>query len=209
VTSSISRLVVATRNPGKLNEIRILLGDLTFPLVSLMEFKDVGTAEELEPTYEGNAVSKAKYYSGGTREFVIADDSGLEVEALNGAPGVLSARYAGPGASDQDRRNQLLTELTNSNTLSRTARFVCCVALAAPNQTILQITRGICDGTISNEERGTSGFGYDPVFIPNGYQGTFGELSEELKNQISHRARAIAAMKDFLLGKNRNQQSPN
>ena len=197
--STKSRLVIATHNEGKAAEIRTLFGDTPFELFSLSIFKDAGEAPEIENSYEGNATSKARYYAAFTGEFVLADDSGLEVSALDGAPGVLSARYAGPTASDSERRLKLLHEIARTHTADRSARFVCALALASRTGEIIKVTHGICLGSISFEPRGNSGFGYDPIFIPKEYAQTFGELSEGVKNQISHRAKAIALMRQFML----------
>jgi XTP/dITP diphosphohydrolase len=197
---TIRRLVIATHNVGKAKEIRILLEQTGLEMLSLEGFKGVSEAQETEDSYAGNAIVKARHYAAETNEWVLADDSGLEVAALNGAPGVLSARYAGSNASDEDRRRKLLEELASIFPERRDARFVCAVALAKPNQEIVKVTNGICEGVICETARGDSGFGYDPIFVPNGYNQTFGELAHEVKNQISHRARAIVAMRSFLLG---------
>ena len=120
-------------------------------------------------------------------------------KCLRVAPGVLSARYAGPNATDNQRRRKLLDELATINSSDRRARFVCAVAVSLKNGIILKVTEGICEGSIGKEPRGDSGFGYDPIFVPSGYSQTFGELPEEVKNRISHRAKAVALMKEFLL----------
>ena len=194
------RLVIATHNKGKTAEIRTLLGDVGLrgglTLLSLDQFRNVGEAAEDADTYSGNAAAKASYYARMTGEWVLADDSGLEVQALGGAPGVLSARYAGPNASDSERRLKLLTELTGVD--DRRARFVCSAAIADSNGQIVRTAEGFCEGIISHNPRGDSGFGYDPIFIPSGYDLTFGELSDEIKNQISHRAKAIHGLRSFL-----------
>ena len=189
------RLVIATHNKGKAVEIKTLLGDVGWTLLSLDQFENVGEAVEDADTYSGNAAAKASYYARMTGEWVLADDSGLEVQALGGAPGVFSARYAGPNASDSERRLKLLTELTGVN--DRRARFVCAAAIANSNGNIVKTAEGICEGVISEKVCGTSGFGYDPIFIPMGFDLTFGELSEEIKNRISHRAKAIHALHTF------------
>jgi XTP/dITP diphosphohydrolase len=193
------RLVIATRNEGKAAEIRELLGEIPLQLLSLSDFDRAGDAEEPEDSYAGNAICKAQYYSLATGEMVLADDSGLEVNALEGKPGVLSARYAGPNATDNERRLKLLHELATSNSPDRRARFVCAVAVSLKDGIILKVTESICEGSIGKEPRGDSGFGYDPIFVPSGYSQTFGELPEEVKNQISHRAKAVALMREFLL----------
>jgi len=197
-----SKLVIATRNKGKVREIQTLLGSVPFQLLALSDFGDLGTASELEDSYAGNAISKGRYYARETHELVLADDSGLEVAALNGAPGVLSARYAGPNATDSQRRRKLLDELASDALIDRSARFVCAMALVRKDGEVLKVTQGVCEGFICIDPRGDSGFGYDPIFVPRGYSETFGELSETIKNRISHRAKAIALMKEFLLTEN-------
>lgn len=198
-----TRLLLGTRNPGKIHEIKLILGDIAFgdvalDLCSLNDFPNVSIAPEDADTYAENAISKAQFYARATGIAALADDSGLEVEALGGAPGVLSARYAGEHATDADRRQLLLSEISKTGIDNRRARFVCAIAIASVTGEVLTLCEGICDGTITFEPRGTSGFGYDPLFVPNGYDQTFAELSDEIKNQISHRARALQKLRDFL-----------
>ena len=202
MSTSSPRLVIATHNPGKVHEIRLLLGYLPLELLALDQFDNIPSPAETESTYEGNAILKARYYAKAINEIVLADDSGLEVDALDGRPGVLSARYSGADASDEDRRIKLLQELDGVPLEKRGARFVCAAVIARPNQEVLMITEGVCEGRIAFASHGSSGFGYDPVFLPNGYDQTFGELSESIKNGISHRARALARMGLFLTGEN-------
>ena len=190
------RLVIATHNKGKAVEIKTLLGNIGWTLLSLDQYENIGEAAEDADTYSGNAAAKASYYAQTTGEWVLADDSGLEVEALGGAPGVLSARYAGPDASDSERRLKILSALLGVD--DRSARFVCSALIADSSGKIVKTAEGICAGVISQNPRGDSGFGYDPIFIPSGYDSTFGELSDEIKNQISHRAKAIRALLSFL-----------
>jgi XTP/dITP diphosphohydrolase len=191
-------LVVGTNNSGKFDEIKTILEDLPVRLHSLKEFGNARTAEEPGDTYAENAIAKAQQYGAATGLWTLADDSGLEVEALGGAPGIFSARYAGEGASDQDRRVLLLSELSKMWGSTRSARFVCVVALMDQNQNLINISEGTCSGRISETPRGTAGFGYDPIFVPDGYDLTFAELAPPIKNLISHRARALLAMKDFI-----------
>lgn len=191
-------LLLGTRNPGKIQEIKLILGGLPLELSSLNDFPDVPVAEENEDIYAGNAMAKAQFYARATGVMALADDSGLEVESLGGAPGIISARYAGANATDADRRNLLLSELSKTGTDNRRARFVCAIAVANVNGSILNVSEGICEGTISFTPRGTSGFGYDPLFIPDSYDQTFAELPDEVKNQISHRARALLKLRDIL-----------
>ena len=197
--SQLPSLLLGTRNPGKVREIETILGDVPWQIRSLQEFLDLDIPAETADTYAGNAIIKAQFYARATGLCALADDSGLEVEALNGAPGVYSARYAGAGASDADRRTLLLSELAHVPADQRKARFVCAVAIALPDGTILNTSEGICEGAIIFESRGTSGFGYDPLFIPAGFDQTFAELPDTIKNQISHRARALLKTREFLV----------
>ena len=192
-------LLLGTRNPGKVKETTSILEESGWTFRSLAEFEDVAEAPETGDTYAANAIEKARFYAGATGLISLADDSGLEVEALAGAPGVFSARYAGHEASDSDRRERLLLELANTGEMKRRARFVSVVAIADAGGTVLNISEGICEGTITLEPRGTGGFGYDPLFIPDGYEQTFAELSDAIKNQISHRAVALRHTKQFLM----------
>ena len=193
-----SSLLLGTRNPGKVIEIVKILADSGWSFSSLQEFPDVGEAEENFVTFAENAIAKAQFYASATGLCALADDSGLEVEALGGAPGVFSARYAGAHATDADRRTLLLSELARVGDPNRRARFVAVVAIAKPNSEILNLSEGICNGTITCEPRGAGGFGYDPLFIPDGYDQTFAELPDTIKNQISHRARALLGTRTFL-----------
>lgn len=192
-------LLLGTRNPGKVIEITSILADSGWSFCSLEEFENVATAEENGNTYAENAIAKAQFYASVTGLLALADDSGLEVEALGGAPGVFSARYAGEHATDADRRALLLSELAKTGDDNRRARFVAAVAIAHAGGEVLNVSEGICEGTITFAPRGDGGFGYDPLFIPNGYNQTFAELPETVKNRISHRARALLKTKHFLL----------
>ena len=191
-------LLLGTRNPGKLREITSILEGSGWSFSSLQEFDHVGEAEENGVTYAENAIAKAQFYASSTGLIALADDSGLEVAVLSGAPGVYSARYAGEHASDADRRQLLLSELSKMNNPDRRARFVAVVAIADPSGAVLNLSEGICNGTLTSEPRGLGGFGYDPLFIPNGHTQTFAELPEHIKNRISHRALALAQTKQFL-----------
>jgi XTP/dITP diphosphohydrolase len=191
-------LLLGTRNAGKIREITSILDDSGWSFASLQEFEDLDSPEETGDSYAENAIATARFYAAATGFCVLADDSGLEVKALGGAPGVLSARYAGSGASDADRRGQLVAELGKTGDRERRARFVAVVCIAGADGTVLNVSEGICEGTITFEPRGTGGFGYDPLFIPDGYDQTFAELSSDVKNRISHRARALLNTANFL-----------
>ncbi len=191
-------LVVATQNQGKLRELRQLLNDLPFKLASLTDFPNIGTVPETGESFIENASLKAVGYATQTGCLTLADDSGLEVEALSGAPGVLSARYAGDAASDSKRIEKLLVELSSIPVMKRSARFVSALAIADGRGRILNVSVGECDGRIDFAPHGSKGFGYDPIFIPSGYDKTFAELKAEIKNEISHRARALLGAREFL-----------
>lgn len=191
-------LLLATRNPGKVKEIESILAESGWSFTSLQSFPGVDTPAESGATYADNAILKARFYALETGMCALADDSGLEVEALAGAPGVLSARYAGENASDADRRALLLSELAKLPNAYRRARFISVVAISDARGSVLNVSEGICEGTIIFSPRGDGGFGYDPLFVPDGYNQTFAELSEDVKNRISHRARALMNTRDFL-----------
>lgn len=186
-------LLIATHNQGKVRELNSLLADLPFQLRSLAEFPEVTEVEETGTTFEDNAVLKARFYRQQTGLCTLADDSGLEVDALNGAPGVRSARYLGSEATDAERMAWLLDELNKTGNHGRRARFVCSIALLFIDSDTPEIFTAICEGHIAYQPHGRHGFGYDPIFVPAGYTQTFGELSAEIKQKISHRARALAA----------------
>jgi XTP/dITP diphosphohydrolase len=192
------RLLVATQNEGKLEELRQLLGDLPLELYGLTDFPDITEVPETGDSFIQNASLKAAGYATQTGLLTLADDSGLEVDALEGAPGIFSARYAGQGASDADRTARLLSELSMIPMSARSARFVSAVAIADSKGQILNVSVGACTGQIDFAARGSRGFGYDPVFIPRGYEQTFAELDSVIKNQISHRARALSGAREFL-----------
>ena len=194
-----SILLLGTRNPGKVREITSILGGSRWNFSSLQEFPNVGLAAENGETYSENAIAKACFYATATGLWALADDSGLEVNALGGSPGVFSARYAGENASDSDRRELLLSELSGVSENERHARFVSVVAIAKADGEVVNVSEGICEGTITFAPRGQGGFGYDPLFVPDGYDQTFAELPENVKNSISHRARALMKTRDFLL----------
>ncbi len=194
-------LLIATGNKGKIAELQLLLASLPLCLRSLAEFPGVAEVEETGTTFSDNAILKASAYAGQTGLWALADDSGLEVDALNGAPGVFSARYGGAGLTDGERLERLLEELSLCAPQERRARFVSVIAIADPQGQIVNISMGECEGQIARAPRGTGGFGYDPVFVPDGYGQTFGELPPEIKQNISHRALALQAARTFLLNR--------
>jgi XTP/dITP diphosphohydrolase len=191
-------LLVATHNKGKLAELRELLAELPLALFDLDSFPTVEPIAETGQTFAENSTLKASGYAKQTGLLTLADDSGLKVDALDGAPGILSARYGGPGAADSDRTSKLLSELSGVPVESRTARFVSVIAIADEDGQIVSLSEGKCEGRIADAPSGSCGFGYDPIFIPDGFNQTFGELEVKVKNRISHRARALAQACDFL-----------
>lgn len=194
-----NNILIATSNKGKLKEVKSHLSLLNLNLTDLTEFPSLPHPEENGDTFAENAIIKAKYYSNQTNFWSLADDSGLEVDALGGKPGVYSARYAGLDATDNERNNLLLSELKNIKEEQRTARFVCVLAFCSPDEELVKITTGVCEGRIAFESKGTNGFGYDPVFIPSGFDQTFGELPSDIKQKISHRAVALTLFSEFFL----------
>ncbi len=191
-------VVVGTRNQHKLREIRQILGDVPLNLVSLDAFHDVPEVEETGHTFEENAAQKAEAVAQITGTWVLADDSGLEVAALGGRPGIFSARFAGAEAGDEANRRRLLAELDGVPAHARRARFVCVVAIAAPGEET-RLFRGTCEGVILDEMRGEGGFGYDPLFLIPAEGKTMAELTPERKNDLSHRGRALRAARPFLI----------
>ncbi len=186
-------IVVATRNKGKVAEIAAALAALPVEILSLNRFPAVPEAEESGDTFAANAILKATHYALHTGRPCLADDSGLEVDALGGAPGVYSARYAGPGANDAACNAKLLAALANVPDDGRTARFRCVLAYVDPDGTLLT-AEGTCEGTILREPRGTGGFGYDPLFLLPGAEKTLAEMTVADKNAVSHRGQALRNM---------------
>jgi len=194
----LAKLLIATNNPGKIREYEQLLVGLPVALTFPAEEGLFLGIDESGATFEENARIKALAYTHASGLLTLADDSGLEVEALGGAPGVWSARYAGRGAGDVDRYRKLLTALEGIPRVQRAARFRCVVAIAQPDG-VVEIAQGVCEGEIGFAPKGNNGFGYDPIFVVAGYGGqTMAELTRDLKNQISHRARAVLAARPIL-----------
>jgi len=185
-------LVLATRNQGKTNEIRTFLEDFPVEIRDLNDFGPIPEAVEDGATFEENAYKKAHFTAKILGLPALADDSGLEVEALGGAPGVYSARYAGPHATDDENNAKLLANLTGVS--DRTARFICSLSLAVPSGPALTY-EATCEGIIVEQARGSNGFGYDPLFYCPGKGKTFGEMSLEEKSQVSHRGKAFLELK--------------
>ena len=191
------KIIFATGNEGKMREIREILSDLDAEVLSL---KDAGIHADIVEdgtTFEENAIIKAKAISEMTGEIVLADDSGLEIDYLNKEPGVYSARYMGEDTSYHIKNANLIQRLEGVPDEQRTARFVCAIAAAFPDGTVKTV-RGTMEGQIGYEERGENGFGYDPIFFLPEFHCTSAELSMEEKNQISHRGKALRAIKDEL-----------
>jgi len=198
------RLVFASRNPGKLVELRQLLADVDIDVISVAELdQDIPDTAEDADTFEGNASKKALEVSRASGLCALADDSGLQVDALDGAPGVYSARYAGEPSDDDANNDKLLAQLADVPDDQRTARFVSVIAVADCAGRLgdkVLLSRGECPGVILRERRGTGGFGYDPLFYVPELGKTYAELGRGTKNDLSHRARAMRKMKPKLVG---------
>lgn len=192
------QLLAATNNEGKIKELKELLADLPCELKGLNDFKNISEVEETGTTFEENAILKAKGYAKQTGIWSVADDSGLEIEALKGAPGVYSARYGGTDSGYDKKNEMILAEIAQTGSENRAAQFVCVMAISDENGEIKHLAKGICRGKVAFQSSGTNGFGFDPIFIPDGYENTFGELSNEIKQKISHRGAASAEIIRFL-----------
>lgn len=193
----IPRVVLATRNPGKAHELEILLRGIAETIETLERHPGVVLPPEGEGSYAENALAKARAVSMALGVAAIGDDSGLEVDALGGAPGIVSARFAGEGAGDLANNALLLERLAGVPSERRTARFRCALALGGPGASEVCV-EGVCEGAILAAPRGVGGFGYDPLFLPRGESRTFAELPPEVKDALSHRGRAAAALMEAL-----------
>lgn len=191
------QIVLATKNEGKIREIREIIALDNVQFLTFRDFKNWPEVEEKASTFKENAVLKAEALSGLTKLPALADDSGLEVDALAGEPGIISARYAGSHCSSADNNAKLLKKLEDIPFQERVACFVCVAVFAGTNGTLL-VSEGTCNGHIALEPKGSGGFGYDPLFVPEGYEKTIAELSAEKKNLISHRGKAFRALKQKL-----------
>ena len=193
-----NKIILASNNPNKLIEFRAI-----FTNHNIISLSDIGFNKDIPETgstLEDNALIKVREIFGLTNAICISDDTGLEVEALNGAPGVFSARYAGEPSNATENIKKTLNELKKKNTINRSAKFRTVIAYKDSNQELL--FEGIVEGSISLAPKGTSGFGYDPIFVPNDYKLTFAEMSIDIKNNISHRANAIKKLKEYFLNNN-------
>ena len=195
------QIVIASKNTGKILEIRSFFSSLQ--KVQWLTFKDLESFPEIkekEESFAENARLKARTISLYTNKITLGDDSGLEVDFLEGRPGVKSSRYAGADATDKENRDKLLGEMKNVRDFSeRTARFVCTMVLWGPQTGPIFEAKGICEGSIGFEEKGTGGFGYDCIFIPSGYNRTMAQLTQDEKNKISHRGKALEAIYGFIV----------
>jgi len=191
------RIVIATKNEGKIKEILEIIKLKNISFSTFKEFGNWPEVKETGSTFKENSILKAKAISGFSKLPALADDSGLEVDALGGAPGVKSARYAGDNCSTPDNNIKLLNELRNIPVSDRSAQFRCVAAYFDLEGTLL-VTEGVCRGHIALEPKGEGGFGYDPLFVPDGYNVTIAQLPPKEKNRISHRGKAFGAMKSKL-----------
>ncbi len=190
-SASTLELVIASTNVHKVREFRSMLKTiLRIDLLSLSDFPNYIPPEETGKTFEENAILKATHAAKALNRWVIADDSGLVVPALNGAPGVYSARYAGNDATDLENRKKIIEEMMNLLDEDRQAFYECTIALASPAG-LKKCVKGTCEGHLLSQDRGGSGFGYDPLFVKHGYSKSFGELEESIKNRVSHRRKAL------------------
>ena len=201
--SSSKTLILATRNPGKVREFQTLLGPLGYEVLTASQAGFDGDPEETGTTFRENAEIKARavFEGTGSKYAVLADDSGLSVDALGGSPGVWSARYAGPGCTDQDNNLKLLSEMVGKE--DRAARYQIALCLIEPGPVAEPVGPPVffeadCEGSIGFEQRGSGGFGYDTLFIPSHHYRTFAEMSAEEKHPLSHRGKAVAALTKFL-----------
>ena len=187
------KIIFATKNKGKIREIKKLFEDTCYDILSLNDAFDDIVIEENADTFEGNAVIKATAIMNEAKLMVLADDSGLEVDYLNKEPGVYSARYLGEDTPQEEKNAYILKQLEGVEDSLRTARFVCAMACAMPGEEPFTV-RGTIEGYIAKEQEGDNGFGYDPIFIPDGESRTVAEMTDEEKNAISHRGAALAAL---------------
>jgi len=196
------KIIIATHNQGKLREMNFLFEEFipktyNVNLLTLNKYPNIPEVVEDGDSFKANAEKKALFTANYTGEMVIADDSGLVVDALNGEPGIFSSRYSGENATDEKNMEKLIEKLKKVPKELRTAHFTCVISIAVPN-TILGTFKGVCNGTIGTKPKGDNGFGYDPLFIRTDVGKTFAELSHDVKNRISHRARAFEKAADLI-----------
>jgi XTP/dITP diphosphohydrolase len=191
------KFIAATKNRGKLKEIQEILGGLPYEVISMEEAGITDDIDETGCTFEENALIKAREIHLKTGQMVMADDSGLEVDCLNGAPGIFSSRFAGPDATDEDKNNKLLDLLKDVPFEKRTARFVCVIALVYPDGNHFTV-KGTCEGYIGYKPEGSNGFGYDPLFYMPEFNMTTAQMPSEKKHEISHRGKALKLMVEEL-----------
>ena len=192
------QLIIASRNVHKIRELRSMLKPYKrLDVLSLLDFPHYEPLPENHKTIEANSIQKAVHAAQTLKQWTLSDDTGLIVPALSGAPGVLSARYAGPDATDADNRKKLLDAMQHLADLERQAYFECWLSIASP-EGLKKSVRGVCEGTILNEEKGGKGFGYDRLFVKHEYGKTFAELDESTKNRVSHRRKALDKLHLFL-----------
>ena len=197
-------IIIASNNQGKVEEIKKFYKELGITFFSLKDFPNLPEINEKFKTYRKNALEKAKKISGITKMIALADDSGLEVDALGGKPGIHSARFGGGKISDKEKNQLILDMLKDVPEPLRTARFVCIIAIAIPDGETYTV-RGVCEGVITQKPAGYSGFGYDPIFFLPEYNMTFAEMDRNLKNRISHRGKALKEAKKILTALTSNQ----
>ena len=190
------KIFIASKNKGKIEEIRSYLTGFGFEIFSLLDSPEIPDVAETGSSFEENALLKAKAVYDVVNIPVLADDSGLEVDALGGSPGIYSARFSGAGATDEKNNLKLLEEIKNLPLEKRTARFICVLVLYDGMNS--RYFDGACEGKIAFSSTGNNGFGYDPLFIPAGYEQSFGELGNSVKSKIAHRAKALLSLKKFL-----------
>ena len=191
-------LIVASRNKGKVGEIKALLADLPFKVTSLLDYPRIPEIIEDGKTYRANALKKAREVALATGKMSMSDDSGIEVKALDNAPGIFSARFAGEGASEKARNKKLFAMLKGVPMHKRQARYRCVIALVNARGIELGIVQGTCSGYVTTRDIGKNGFGFDPLFLLKRYNKTFGQLPPQLKAKISHRARALKKFRSLL-----------
>lgn len=195
------RVFLATSNPGKVREYSVLAAEFSVELAPLPNFREIPAFEESAPTFAENAAGKAQHYGKYFPGIILADDSGLVVPALGGAPGIHSARYAGPNATDADRVRKLLREMEGKAGQERRARFVCVAAVARQGR-IVAVVSDLAEGLLTKEPRGSDGFGYDPIFFFEYLGRTYAEITREEKNKYSHRGKAFRKALEFLAAQN-------